>query len=775
VTGLKSGLAVSPGSAPSSLHLGNSWFPDESGGLNRYLRDLLAALDEVSRAEAVVVGPAARAPDNVTVVSDVTEPLARRLQRFLSECRRRELLNVVDSHFALYSVLPLFFAGIRRRPLVVHFQGPWADEGKTQGDLLPIVMAKRFIERRVYSRAREAIVLSHAFGRVLVEAYGVSPWRVSVVHPGTDLSRFTPGNRSEARKALAIPESTWVAVAVRRLVPRMGLDVLLDAWATVETDDRLLMVAGGGPMLDELRDQAARRGLSAHVRFVGDVKDDALLADCYRAADVCVVPSVALEGFGIVILEALACGTPVIVTDVGGLPEAVSGLTPGDVVRAGDAVALGARLRAAADGSRPLPSSRQCRSYAEQFSWPRIAQEHLRIYRRALRPARGRRLRVVYLGHTANLSGAEIFLLRLLPALDDVDAHVILAEDGPLVARLLAAGISVEVLPWRAATRSRSRHDVGRRTLFLADGMRSGVYAARVARRLRKLRPDIVHTNSLKAALYGGLAGRLSRTPVVWHVHDRLADDYLGKAGARLMRRASCSVPDAVIANSRTTFATLGSVSNGRVIGCPVVFGPRERTDGALHPLSIGMVGRIAPWKGQRVFIEAFARAFPEGQERAVIVGAPLFGEEDVAYEHELRDEVHSRGLAARVAFRGFREDVETELARLDILVHASVLPEPFGQVVAEGMAAGLAVVASDAGGPQELIEDGRTGLLYPPGDAEALAEALRRLAADTHLRSRLGAAAREYAVQFSPQAIAQRIVEVYDELLGVSPAGPSQ
>src|SRR5439155_21019634 len=91
--------------------------------------------------------------------------------------------------------------------------------------------------------------------------------------------------------------------------------------------------------------------------------------------------------------------------------------------------------------------------------------------------------------------------------------------------------------------------------------------------------------------------------------------------------------------------------------------------------LRIGIVGRIARWKGQHVFLEAFAAAFPHDGARAVVVGAPLFGEED--YERELRTLVTHLGLDDRVEFRGFQEDVADALSELDVLVHASVIPEP--------------------------------------------------------------------------------------------------
>jgi glycosyltransferase involved in cell wall biosynthesis len=306
-----------------------------------------------------------------------------------------------------------------------------------------------------------------------------------------------------------------------------------------------------------------------------------------------------------------------------------------------------------------------------------------------------------------------------------------------------------------------------------SDAVAVAAYVARLAGRLRRIRPDLVHTNSLKAALYGGVAARLAGVPVVWHVRDRIAPDYLGGPAAALVRALSRVLPDAVIANSATTLATL-PVSRRRpglwrVVPSPVPAGPLERVARPGGPLHVGMVGRLAPWKGQHVFLEAFARAFPTGPERAAVIGGALFGEED--YEASLGRDAARLGIAERVELRGHRLDMAGELAHLDVAVHASVAPEPFGQVVVEAMAAGLPVVAAAAGGPAEVVTDGVDGILVPPGDIEGLAGALRRLAGDADLRDRLGRAGRARAVAFRPEAVAASVMELYREVLAQRPA----
>ncbi len=255
------------------------------------------------------------------------------------------------------------------------------------------------------------------------------------------------------------------------------------------------------------------------------------------------------------VLEAAACGTPSIVSDVGGLPQAAAPLDPSLVVPGADTAALAARLEAAADGR--LPSRAATRSYAERFSWPALAQRHRELYRRLAAGERDERLRVVYLDHVALLSGGEIALLRLLPHLRRVHPHVILGEDGPLADRLQEAGISVEVLPIAASARDLRRDAVRLGGASPAAALHTLAYIVRLARRLRKLRPDLVHTNSLKSGVYGSLAAKAAGVPLVWHVRDRIAEDYIPRPAVRLVRALIAGLADGVIANSTATLETL--------------------------------------------------------------------------------------------------------------------------------------------------------------------------------------------------------------------------
>lgn len=777
-TTLTDGTRDRPPTSPTVLLCGAGWFPDQAGGLNRYLRDLQQALEGKGiYAASVVVGPAADAGPNVVVAASGQSTLFDRVCQYL-RCTNlmANRADLVDSHFALYSAVPILFGRLSSKPLVVHFQGPWSIESAYQGESPIAVAAKKLVERAVYRRAGQLIVLSGAFRQMLVENYSVSPWLIRVLAPGVDLAKFRPRAKQLARKRLGLGDCAFVVLSVRRLVPRTGISVLLGAWAQMDAprDGRVLLIAGDGPMQERLRTLATQLGISENIRFLGRLTDQEL-SDYYNAASVTVVPSIELEGFGLTVLESLASGTPVIGTDVGGLPEVLRPLDPSLAVPARDPEALAMRLTDAQSGRRPLPSADECRAYAEQFSWDCVAARTLDVYKGVLDPPKHRKPRVVYLDHCAQLSGAELALLRTLPALSRVDAHVVLGEDGPLSRKLRESGVSTEVFRMPRAARRLKKAQAKPAAFPASAGFGTLWYVLRLARRLRQLKPDLVHTNSLKAAIYGGLASRLAGIPCVWHIRDRITPDHLPNPAISLIRWLAPRLPSSVIANSNSTLITLElPQSVGSVIPSPIIFDPVQlasapcRIEHGDLSFVVGMVGRIAPWKGQHVFIDAFSQAFPSGNATAVVVGAPLFGEDQ--YAEQVRARAAGLGLNGRVQFVGFQDDVVGQLSRLDVLVHASILPEPFGQVVIEGMAAGLPVIATGAGGPAEIIEDGVTGMLYEPGNADALAQSLRQLAADPALRKRLGEAARCRAGDFAPEIIAGQLFSVYRALLERSP-----
>jgi len=344
------------------------------------------------------------------------------------------------------------------------------------------------------------------------------------------------------------------------------------------------------------------------------------------------------------------------------------------------------------------------------------------------------RPRVAILGHTAALGGAELALLRLIGAVGGSrwDIVVVLFADGPLAERLRSLGVPVRIELLDPSVATAERRSLGRLRSLLALP-RLARFALHLARVVRRLDVDLVHANSLKTGVIGTIAARLARVPLVWYVHDRISDDYLPGPVATAVRQLVRFGATSVLANSGATLATLRLAPSARAAVAypgldPAGFAVRPAPE---IPPRIGIIGRISPTKGQDVFLRAAARVHAVRPEaRFVVVGAALFAETD--YERGVRALAAELGLGDVVTFTGEVPDAGAELARLAVCVHASPVPEPFGQVIVEAMAAGVPVVATRGGGVVEITGTDETyALTVEPGDPVSLSDAIERVLAD--------------------------------------------
>jgi glycogen(starch) synthase len=380
----------------TALQLGLHWFPERPGGLDRIYQNLIDALPAAGvDVRGLVAGSAQVEAASNGVVRAFAPPEAPLLQRLRSVRRevRRSLQetdpDLVVSHFALYGApgLDLY----KGRPLVSHFQGPWSAETEVErggaGSKFS-ALVKSMVEGAVYRRSTRIIVLSSAFRDVLQARFGIPDEVIRVIPGCVDVSRFEISEtRDAARAALDLPLDRPIVVTVRRLARRMGIEDLIDSFRQVRhtVPDALLVIVGGGALTASLRKRIDDLGLGNHVRLLGRV-EDAKLPLVYRAADLSIVPTVALEGFGLTTIESLATGTPVLVTPVGGLPEAVSGLSPDLVLPNFGANALAAGIVDALRGHLRLPSPDACHAYARNgFDVPVKAARTAKVYHEAVR------------------------------------------------------------------------------------------------------------------------------------------------------------------------------------------------------------------------------------------------------------------------------------------------------------------------------------------------------------------------------------------------------
>lgn len=342
--------------------------------------------------------------------------------------------------------------------------------------------------------------------------------------------------------------------------------------------------------------------------------------------------------------------------------------------------------------------------------------------------------RTLFIDHAGVMGGAEFSLLDVASGFGD-DAAVLLLGDGPFRAALESKGVEVEVEALGAAAKVRKAGGVSPAAMW--DALR---VARRVARRAAPF--GRLCANTQKAFIVAAIAGWMARRPVAWILRDILAPPHFSARNVRVAVWFANRFATRVIANSKAT-ADAFIAAGGRPELVTVVHNGIDpapfdaiATDAALRcrgSLAIpeGMrvaihVGRFHPWKGQQVVLEALATL---RDVVAVFVGAPLFGEE--AFADDLRRRAASLGVADRVKWLGFRDDVPTLMKAADVVVHSSTYPEPFGRVVVEGMLAGKPVIAARAGGVPEIVAHGRTGWLVEPGDAAALASALRGVLTD--------------------------------------------
>ena len=379
-------------------------------------------------------------------------------------------------------------------------------------------------------------------------------------------------------------------------------------------------------------------------------------------------------------------------------------------------------------------------------------------------------MRVLYAAHTALVSGAERSLLELLLGLPPDVEPLLACPPGPLADEVIGSGIGWAPLP--ATAGSLKLHPV-HTPVALAE---LGRIALRLRRIARTAHVDLIHANTLQVALAAGLAR--PSPPLVVHVRDCLPN---ARAG-RLVRRWIDASADALIGISRFTADCWGpgvdtvipnAVDTGR-------FDPAAADNaGVRAELAIpgvapvlAIVAQITPWKGQLDAIEAFSlirRQHPHA--RLLVVGEPKFvfastRYDNTAYLEELHAAVERLGLAGSVYFLGERADVPDVMAAADLLLVPS-WEEPFGRTIIEAMAMGVPAVATAAGGPSEIIDDGDDGVLLPPREPSRWAVVASELLGDRERLAQMGERGRRKARErYSRAAHVERVVEVYRHLV---------
>jgi len=396
-------------------------------------------------------------------------------------------------------------------------------------------------------------------------------------------------------------------------------------------------------------------------------------------------------------------------------------------------------------------------------------------------------MRIAFLSVSDQLGGSEAMLLQVAAQLTRTrpswEQHLILPGDGPLASLARAAGMKTTVLPMPASLarlgewglRSGGPGKAGARLVRAALALPS--YEREMRRALDVIAPDIVHANGFKAHVVSARTHDAARA-LVWHMHE-----YVGaRPVTRSLVRRYADRCATIVTNSHSVAGDVRTIvgpgadiraiynavdlerftPNGPAADLDALAGLRPPVS---TPVRVGLVATYSRWKGHDVFLRALAQIPRERDLRAYVIGGALYDTDRSQYSlPELRALATSCGVGDRIGFTGFIAASEQAMRALDIVVHASTTPEPFGLVIAEAMACGRAVVTSAAGGSAELVRDGHDVLTHVPGDADTLARAIDTLAADRSRRALLGTAARRTAVErFDARRLGDEFAAVYE------------
>jgi len=375
-----------------TLQLGTSWFLEEAGGLARIYYGCVNYLPRVG----VDVNGLVAGSDRVVQTSDgkvqtfasadsSTWSRAKGVRKAVNLAIANSQFDLVATHFALYTLPALDRIG--KLPLVMHFHGPWALESQAEGAGRLPTFGKWVVEKLVYQRTDGFIVLSESFRQILHKTYGVPLEKIFIVGGGIDTAKFDLDlTIAQARAQMVWPQDRRIILCVRRLVQRMGLENLISAIALVRKQhpDVLLLIAGKGAIANTLRSQIQELQLEDHVKLLGFVPDQDL-AIAYRAAELSIVPTISLEGFGLIVIESLAAGTPVLGTPIGGIPEILQPFSPDLVLEGSTTNQLAKGMIEALSGQRQIPSAEACQTYVKQnYDWEVIAAQMKSVYEQVI-------------------------------------------------------------------------------------------------------------------------------------------------------------------------------------------------------------------------------------------------------------------------------------------------------------------------------------------------------------------------------------------------------
>jgi glycosyltransferase involved in cell wall biosynthesis len=360
---------------------------------------------------------------------------------------------------------------------------------------------------------------------------------------------------------------------------------------------------------------------------------------------------------------------------------------------------------------------------------------------------------ILFIDYTGELAGGQLCLADIAIQLRD-RCEVFLFESGPFQELLAKNGVTVRLPRGQAVNLSVRKKSGLLAYVASLPALVSLMFSLAGAARCF----DLLYANTAKALMVAAPVAFLLRKPLLVHLHDIIGAEHFNRINSWLLVTGA-NLATGIVANSEATAAAyrkaggknrnLKVIPNGFAVDrfnadVNALSRTLRKSLGSLEKPLIGLFGRIAAWKGQKVFVEALSKL---AGVHGVMIGDALFADPDQQYKRELLALVEKLGITNRAHFAGFQNDVLPYLKAVDVVVHCSTSPEPFGRVIVEAQLAGKPVVATRGGGPSEIIEDRVTGILVRRNDAEELALVIQELLEKPKLAEELAANGHRAAV----------------------------
>jgi len=726
-----------------------------------------------TKPRALGAGQRAKLADVASLV-----PFARSILRLARQCRRAGIQVIHTSDKKRAVILTTLLHRLTGIPFIYHIHNNYVDYPAN---------------RRALRLAAAVVANSEDMKRDFILARGRDLERIEVVYNGLDTSEFAPGLPTNLRAELKVAPDQVLIGVVSRLAPDKGQETFVRAAAQVVVrDDRAHFVLAGDdsifsdnadyvPMLHRL---VRELGLESRAHFLGCRGD---MANIYSGLDV-VVNTAWREAFGMVVVEAAACGKPVVGTRAGGIPEIITHGEDGYLFPVRDEAALAGLLtdlvRDPALRARLGDAGRA--NVLKRFSIAAQARAMEEVYREVAGVRKGTslepvaatgtsRIKTLLLDTNDAMGGVIRSHQTILRSMDRTrfDVHLACLGHGPLLPRFRSIpGITIWTIEVGTKPKEKCEgwHAAMADTFSLVPLCWS---ALRLARLCRSAGIQVFHTSDKRrSVMLASMLHRLTGIPFVYHIRDHYVDH---PGNRRTIAQAA-----AIVANSgdmkQDFIRALGpTMERIQVIHNSVdtdEYAPGKpsslRQELAVSPeqVLIGTTCRVSPEKDQETFLRAAARvAAVDARAFFVIVGDDSISSNNAGYMDRLKALTRELGIEKCTAFIGRRTDMPAVCNGLDVVVDAA-LREAFGMVVVEAAACGKPVIGTRAGGIPEIITHGVDGFLFPVRDDAALAAILLDLVRDPALRARVGAAGRANVVQrFSAASQIRAIEKVYEEV----------